>query len=267
MPLSLIWKRRTSHQPLAAGFRLVGPIAARACCWAAVVGTLIAATLHFVAPYVILSIRETVSAILLLPGLLLLAPLIGSLARHQLQYRLDETGIRADRSWHFRWRGAIGYAPVGEPELEVLLVGRGGRPYVLSLPAEPGRAEVLDAVQSRLRTLSSIEHARYRVPVTLTAIEVVGLTLIAYINALIVAGFFPTLLRTLPSALTAIAALGVLCLPTSIAATICYSRRYPQFRFGRPWIALCAWFFALGQAVIYSMAFVARTVERVLGAA
>jgi hypothetical protein len=254
-----MWRHRSSPQPVAAGFRLFLPIAVRACSWAAVAVALIVATLHFVFPSVSMSIGEVVLAVLLLPGLLLLVPVFGALPGHQLQYRLDETGLRADRSWRFRWHGAVGYALVGEPEPALFLVGRAGRPYVLPLPTEPHRADVLDAVQSRLRTLSSIEHALYRVPVTLTAIEVVGITLIAYINALVVASVFPTLLRGLSSALFAIIALGALCLPTSIAATIRYSRRYPQFRFGRAWIALCAWFFALGQAVIYSMAFVVRT--------
>jgi hypothetical protein len=175
---------------------------------------------------------------------------------------MDEKGLRVNRAWHFRWRGAVGYAHVTGPWPAIFLVGRGGKATLLPLPVEPNGSAVLEAVQSRIRPLSPSDLALYRRPIALTVLEVTGVTLLAFLNALVAAGVFPPLLRAMPTALSALAVLACLCLPACITATIYFSRRYPQFWLERYTVAISVWCLTLGQAAIFSLAFVTRELGR-----
>lgn len=253
MSANLSWEVLEPASTHAAGRRFMWGIAARSFAWASVICSLALAILFAIGPAVNIPLADLVPALLGLPGLFLLAPLLVSRSR-AVRCRLDDAGLRVNARMVCRWRHAIGFSYVAEPEPLLLIVARRGMPVRAPLPAEPLRAEILALVRGHLVPLSPATIATYQVSVAFSWGEVAVFTGLAFANGVLLGRTAPMLLRQLPVPLF-FAALISLSLPPAVAAAWRTRKRFGQFRDLPIYVFVLATLFTFQLVAIFAVAF------------
>jgi hypothetical protein len=173
-------------------------------------------------------------------------------------FELNERGYGRKGKERFLWKGAVGWGWRGPNSEDLVLVGKGGRSVQLPAPLGAERSRLESYLSSRLSVLSPADIVSYTQPVIMSAGDVIGLSLTAYINALLAAWLAPTLLRLFSHPYLFLFALAVLCLPFSVLLCAVARSRYPQYRHLTIPLAIVGWFLTTSIMMPLCAAFVIR---------